>query len=236
MLLNDPKYRPVLDKGHVRLIDHLGDDRSVVNAARVSFEKETEEMTPSDVKLINFLLREGHTSPFRHAYVSLSFRAPLMVARQHYKYIVASSHHEPGDVPAWNEASRRYITEAEEFYIPKPNQWRSAPENKKQGSGEAVDLAVGSMAFQTLMEDVDRQMAHYKWALDSGICAEQARLFLPAYGLYVSYRWSTSLAALLHFLSERLEHDAQLEIQEYAKAVYSLVEPLFPVCFSAFGF
>jgi thymidylate synthase (FAD) len=228
--LNSSK-RLVLDKGYVRLVDYMGTDLSVVNAARASFEKESAHLNKSDAGLIHFLTREGHWSPFRHAFVSFEFKAPLMVARQHWKYVVGSDHTMDG----WNEASRRYVTSGEEFYIPKPDEWRSAPENKKQGSGGPVDLETGSLAFQMLMEDMDRQHAHYRWALEQGICAEQARLFLPAYGLYVSYRWSTSLQGVTHFLSQRLQDDAQVEIQKYAQAVMMLTQPLFPVTFHALG-
>lgn len=221
---------PVLDKGYVRRADFMGSDLSVVNAARASFAKESKELSQADARLINFLWREQHLSCFRHAFISFEFKAPLMVARQHWKYIVGSDHTMDG----WNESSRRYITAEEEFYIPKAEEWRSSPENKKQGSGDPVQLEVGSLAFQMLMEDVDRQLAHYRWAMDNDICAEQARLFLPAYGLYVNYRWSASLQSVLHFLNQRLADDAQKEIQEYAKAVHIISQPLFPITFEAF--
>lgn len=227
----DSNLKLVLDKGYVRLVDSMGSDLSVVNAARASFAKESQVLSQSDAKLIHFLVREGHWSPFRHATVSFEFKAPLMVARQHWKYVVGSDHTMDG----WNEASRRYITSDEEFYLPKPDEWRSAPENKKQGSGGIVDLAIGSLAFQMLMDDVERQLAHYKWALDQDICPEQARLFLPAYGLYVSYRWTTSLQGVTHFLAQRLADDAQLEHRKYAEAVSQLTQPLFPVTFQALG-
>lgn len=225
-----PIVCPVLDKGYVRRVDVMGTDLSVVNAARASFAKESTELDQKDARLISFLWRNGHYSCFRHASMSFEFKAPLMVARQHWKYIVGSDHTMDG----WNEASRRYITANEEFYIPQADEWRSAPENKKQGSGDVVDLGIGSMAFQLLVEDVERQMAHYRWALDNDICAEQARLFLPAYGLYVNYRWTASLQSVLHFLSQRLAEDAQKEIQDYAKAVHMMAQPLFPVTFEAF--
>jgi len=229
--LTNANHRPVLDKGYVRLIDSMGDDLRVVNAARCSFEKQSTDMTVGDGNMIHFLAREGHNSPFRHAMVTYEFKAPLMVARQHWKYIVGSDHTMDG----WNEASRRYITSDEEFYIPKANEWRSAPENKKQGSGVPVPLDIGSIAFQLLMEDIERQHAHYKWALEQNICPEQARLFLPAYGLYVSYWWTASLQSVLHFLNQRMAKDAQEEIQKYAQAVTVLTQPLFPVAFQAFG-
>lgn len=219
---------PCLDKGYVRFVDKLGNDLSVVNAARASFAKESREFSQADAKLLGFLIREGHMSPFRHAMVTLEFKAPLMVARQHWKYVVGSDHTMDG----WNESSRRYVTSDEEFYIPRVNEWRSAPDDKKQGSGEPVPIEIGSLAMQMLMEDVDRQLAHYRWAMDNGICAEQARLFLPAYGLYVNYRWTASLQGIIHFLNQRLEEDAQKEIQDYAKAVFRLVQPKFPVSFN----
>jgi thymidylate synthase (FAD) len=225
-----PTTVPVLDKGYVRRVDVMGTDLSVVNAARASFAKESKELSMADARLINFLWRERHYSCFRHAFITFEFKAPLMVARQHWKYVVGSDHAMDG----WNESSRRYVTSNEEFYIPKAEEWRSAPENKKQGSGDPVALEIGSLAFQILIEDVERQMSHYNWALDAGICAEQARLFLPAYGLYVNYRWSASLQSVLHFLNQRLAEDAQKEIQDFAKAVHILTQPLFPVSFEAF--
>lgn len=219
---------PVLDKGYVKLVDKMGTDLSVVNAARASFAKESKDFSQADAKLLGFLIREGHMSPFRHAMVTLEFKAPLMIARQHWKYIVGSDHTMDG----WNESSRRYVTADEEFYVPKADEWRSSPENKKQGSGEPVPIDIGSLAFQFLMEDIERQLSHYRWAMDNGICAEQARLFLPAYSLYVNYRWTASLQSVIHFLNQRLEEDAQAEIQEYAKAVFRLVQPKFPVSFN----
>jgi thymidylate synthase (FAD) len=222
------KTIPILDKGSVRLVDWMGDDVRVVNAARISFEKWIEEIQPRDANLINFLLTEGHWSPFRHEFVSFVIRAPLMVARQHWKYVVGSDH----SMDAWNEASRRYVTENEEFYLPKPHQWRSAPDNKKQGSGEPVPLDIGSLAFQNLMEYQEKGLALYHWALDNNICAEQARSYLPAYNLYVTYMWSASLQSLIHFLVQRVAHDAQKEIQDYARAIRQLSQPLFPVTFN----
>ena len=229
-LTDQPKTVPVLDKGYVRLDDYMGNDLAVANAARVSFAKKKETMDQADARLIDFLAREGHMSPFRHAMLKFEFKAPLMVARQHWKYVVGSDH----TMDAWNEASRRYITAHEEFYVPKPEEWRSAPENKKQGSGDPVPLDIGSLAMTMLIEDIERQEAHYRWALDSGICAEQARLFLPAYALYVNYIWTAGLQSVMHFLNQRLEHDAQKEIQLYARAVHMLAQPLFPVTFGVF--
>ena len=226
------KYN-VLDKGYVRLVDVLGDDISVVNAARVSYDKESTEMSERDEKLLSFLWREGHTSPFRHAALTFEVYAPLMVARQWWKYAVAGSHID--DQNGWNESSRRYITENEEFYIPQSHEWRSAPENSKQGSGEPVADNVGLGQYVKLMNYVERGVEHYNDALNIGIAPEQARLFLPAYGMYVRWRWTTSLHGVMNFLQQRLEHDAQVEIQEYAKAVEKLSRDKFPITFKAAG-
>ncbi|KAA8750165.1 FAD-dependent thymidylate synthase [Paenibacillus sp. UASWS1643] len=221
----------VLDNGYVRLVDAMGTDLTPVNAARVSYAKESQVLTERDVRLIKFLAREGHTSPFRHAIAQFEVYAPLMVARQWFKYIIGSAHQEgAGDsLDAWNESSRRYITEEPVFYVPTSGQWRGAPENSKQGSGEPVATRIGSEAMKKLDDSVAMGMEFYEWALANGICAEQARLFLPAYGMYVRWYWTASLQSIAHFLAQRLEHDAQAEIQAYAKAVLTLIEARFPV-------
>ncbi|CAM3688301.1 FAD-dependent thymidylate synthase [Marinicrinis lubricantis] len=221
----------VLNEGYVRLVDHMGTDLTVVNAARVSYAKESLELSDRDVRLIQFLAREGHTSPFRHAILQFELYAPLMVCRQWWKYVVGSAHYEgTGDsLEAWNESSRRYITEEPVFYIPQQHEWRSKPENSKQGSGDAVAWELGEKHMRELMEYVELGLTKYEAALADGICAEQARLFLPAYGMYVRWYWTASLQSVAHFLAQRLEHDAQKEIQDYAKAILELVKPIFPV-------
>lgn len=219
------KKSNVLDNGYVRLTNVMGSDLSVVNSARVSYDKESTDLSEKDIRLIKFLAREGHTSPFRHATVQFEIYAPLMVARQHWKYIVGSDH----TMDAWNESSRRYVTEEPAFYIPQADEWRSAPENSKQGSGDPVSADIGARLTGQLMSLIEQGEMAYGWAIKNGVCAEQARLFLPAYGMYVRYYWTASLQSVAHFLNQRLAHDSQVEIQEYAKAVYELVKPKFPV-------
>jgi thymidylate synthase (FAD) len=216
----------VLDKGYVRLVDTLGDDLSVVNAARVSYDKEGEVFGPKDEKLIKFLIRENHTSPFRHAALTFEVYAPLFVARQWWKYAVASTHID--DQNGWNESSRRYITENEEFYVPSASSWRSKPENSKQGSGEPIHFSLGHHYTNKLNEFVKLGTDLYHEAMDDGVAPEIARLFLPAYGMYVRWRWTASLQSVMTFLDQRLEHDAQVEIQEYAKAIKDLTLTQFP--------
>src|SRR5690625_5071354 len=215
----------VLDHGYVRLVEVMGSDLTVVNAARVSYDKESDELDTKDERLIRFLAREGHTSPFRHATAQFEVYAPLLVARQWWKYVVGSDH----VMDAWNESSRRYVTEEPVFYVPKANEWRSAPENSKQGSGEPVKKSLGEATTEALEELIEISLNNYEYALEQGMCAEQARLLLPAYGMYVRWRWTASLQSIAHFLNQRLANDAQKEIQEYAQAVYTLIKPKFPV-------
>ena len=215
-----------LDKGYVRLVDSLGNDLSIVNAARVSYAKESDGFSDKDDRLLKFLVREGHLSPFRHAALTFEIYAPLFVARQWWKYAVASSHLE--DQTGWNESSRRYITEEPEFHIPDGGAWRSKPANSKQGSGEPIDKSKGYQFTSLLVDYILKGEELYKEAMDEEIAPEQARLFLPAYGMFVRWRWTTSLATVAHFLKERLEHDAQYEIQQYAKAVNDLTKTVFP--------
>ncbi|GAV15080.1 FAD-dependent thymidylate synthase [Paenibacillus sp. NAIST15-1] len=220
----------VLDKGYVRLVNTMGSDLTVVNSARVSYAKESMELSERDIRLIQFLAREGHTSPFRHVMLQFEVYAPLMVARQWWKYVIGSSHMEgTGDsLEAWNESSRRYITEDPTFYIPSQGEWRSKPENSKQGSGDIVSWEIGQKHTDELMNYIELGVAKYEAALEDGICAEQARLFLPSYGMYVRWYWTASLQSVAHFLNQRLEHDAQKEIQSYAKAILELSRPIFP--------
>lgn len=215
----------VLDKGYVRLVDVMGSDLSIVNAARVSFNKESKELSKKDVHLIDFLIRENHMSPFRHACATFEFKAPLLVARQHWKYVVGSDH----TMDSWNESSRRYITMEPEFYVPSSEDWRLAPDNKKQGSGGPIGPWTGAVLTDELIRYIEQGEALYNMAMSNEVAPEQARLFLPAYGMYVSYRWTCSLQSIALFLNQRLSDDAQLEIRDYARAVMNLIEPRFPI-------
>jgi len=225
------KAIPVLDKGYVSLVNVMGNDLSIVNAARVSYDKESEEFSDRDEKLLSFLVREGHTSPFRHAAVTFEVYAPLFVARQWWKYAVASTHID--DQNGWNESSRRYITEQEQFYVPMDNEWRSKPENSKQGSGDPLPEPIGKELTDKLAKTISLGVSLYHEAMDAGVAPELARLFLPAYGMYVRWRWTVSLQGVMTFLDQRMEHDAQVEIQQYAFAVKDLTAEHFPNSFKA---
>jgi len=216
----------VLDHGYIKLVNNMGSDLDIVNSARTSFDKEVSSLEDKDISLINFLVKHRHDSTLRHCVMTFEIYAPLMVARQWYKSVVASTHLD--DQMGWNESSRRYITENEVFYIPGTGQWRSAPENRKQGSGDAVSADIGAKYLQRLRASVDRGLMDYKQALEDGIAPEQARLLLPAYAMYVRWRWTASLNAILHFISQRVDEHAQYEIQQYAKAIYGIVHQQYP--------
>lgn len=217
----------VLDHGYIKLVSNMGSDLDVVNAARVSYDKEVSSLDDKDERLINFLVKHKHDSTLRHCVMTFEVYAPLMVARQWYKHAVSSSHLD--DQLGWNESSRRYITEKEQFYIPAVSEWRSAPENSKQGSGEPVSPETGAKCLQRLRASVERGIRDYEEALQDGVAPEQARLLLPAYAMYVRWRWTASLNAVLHFISLRDKDDAQYEIRQYAKAVSTSIHQYYPI-------
>lgn len=226
-------YKSVLDKGYVGLIDFMGDDNSAVRAARASFQRTPDQFAPeANEKLINYLMRKSEMACFRHQVISMEIKMPLLIARQFYKYVVASSYKE--DQLGWNESSRRYITENNEFYVPKATEWRKAPDNKKQGSSEYnLPEGAGFAWTHELEEYIDAGVNKYDSALDAGVAPELARLFLPSYGLYVTCVWTASLNSLFHFLNERLDSHAQYEIRLYAEEIAKIVEKCYPVAYNA---
>jgi thymidylate synthase (FAD) len=224
--MNVGKTLEVLDLGYVRLIDVMGSDLSVVNAARASFAKESDTLTDKDTKLIRYLATNNHTSPFRHAFISFEVKAPLMCARQWWKHVVGSDH----TMDAWNEASRRYVTVLTEFYLPV---FRNATFDKKQGSdGEHPRTSYWTGAMSKYQR-IGLEM--YNEAIADGVAPELARGFLPSDFQYVTWRWAASLQSVAHFLTLRLDTHAQWEIQRYAEAVYEIAAELFPVSIRALG-
>jgi thymidylate synthase (FAD) len=219
----------ILDKGYINLVNVMGSDLDVVNSARVSFDKYVDTLENKDIKLINYLIEHKHDSVLRHCSMSFEVYAPLFVARQWWKHHVSSTHVD--DANGWNESSRRYVTEEPEFYI--PGDWRGAAENKKQGSSDPVDSHISDKHNRLLEYFVETGISAYTAAMQDGIAVEQARLFLPAYAMYVRWRWTASLNALLHFISLRLDNHAQWEIQQYAIAVAEMVKSHFPHTYEA---
>lgn len=228
-------YVSVLDKGYVGLIGVYGDDTGIISppsAARTSFKKRPSEYTEEqNKKLVDYLIRNKEYSCLRHNVMTFEIRLPLMVARQLYKYVVGSNWTE--DTLGWNENSKRYITEGNEFYIPASNQWRSAPDNAKQGSGQIIDAFVGQQITEDLLEWVEEGEKKYQFWLERGVAAEQIRLFNAANGMYVTTQWTGSLNSILHLLDERLEHGAQYETQQYAKAIAQFVQKSFPTVYAS---
>ena len=214
----------------VTYIDHMGSDLSVVNAARVSFGKESlwnwskeldsdtgdgRTLRERDTKLIKYLAEHKHMSPFGHAFASFHIKAPIFVARQLVKHKFLR----------WNEISRRYTTENIEFY--EPDVWRGKADDKKQGSAGAVEsVPVGALKVQGYC------IAAYQDLLSSGICPEQARMVLPQ-STMTEWYWSGSLDAFADMCRLRCKEDTQAETQEVAWAISLKMEDLFPVSWVA---
>jgi thymidylate synthase (FAD) len=209
----------VLDKGFVRYIAHMGSDLMVVNAARVSFAKEVKEITDRDVKLIDYLARHNHWTPFAHPQVSIHIKSPIAIRAQLGK-------HQVGLV--MNEVSRRYVKDAPEVYNPR---WRSAPtDGAKQGSSGFITGA--TYANQFYEESVEDSMEAYQELLSDGVAPEQARFVLPQ-GTYTEWWWTGSLSAFARVCKLRKDPHSQWESQEYAKAIEAIIQPLFPVSWKA---
>ena len=220
------KKLKVLDKGFVRVVDIMGDDLTTVNAAKVSYDRASHELGENEIRLIKFLAKHGHTSPFRHAVISFEVYAPLMVARQWWKYVIGSDH----VIDAWNESSRRYITEEAKFHVPDSDEWRKKPANSKQGSAGNISMSKGALLTAQLIQHIEASEELYERAMkEFEVAPEQARMFLPAYSMYVRWYWTASVQSVAHMLNQRLESDAQYEFQQYAKAVYTLASEHFPV-------
>jgi thymidylate synthase (FAD) len=208
---------PVLDRGFVRLIDHMGTDLTVVNAARVSFGKRKESFDAKDAELVDYLAQHEHTAPFRHAYLTFHVKAPIFVFRQWMKHRIASD---------FNEISGRYVEFREdEFFV--PESFRQQAKVNKQGSEGEIEEANRTAAMDAFLKACHQSVAQYKKLIELGVCREQARCVLPL-GLYSEVYWTASLQAVAHFLHLRLDSHAQWEIRQYAQAVRDLTEPLFP--------
>lgn len=206
---------------NVEYIDHMGNDSSVVRAARVSFAADGGgEWSEGDARLINYLAKHNHWTPFAHTSITLRMKAPVPIRTQCFKHKVGFSE---------NEESRRYISSTPEYYVPV---WRKSVSNKKQGSGE-VFLPVDQILLNSLYRDsISNSIHNYEKALELGVCEEQARLLLPQ-GCVVNWYWTGSLAAFARFAKQRLDSHAQVEIQELAKKVSDIIQPLYPVSWEA---
>ena len=246
----------------VKLIHHVGDDLDVANAARVSFDKESEweynradeypdflhllnngweDITESDFydflvrrlkegdkKLINYLAKHKHHSPFNHSFLSFRVKAPIFCARQLQKH----------KFMPWNEVSRRYVDSEPEFYF--PEYWRKRADNVKQGSSEGIceeaykaedEWDMSAHGYSQYI--IEASLAAYNFLLSKGVCAEQARMVLPQ-NTMTEWRWSGTLGAFLDMLVLRLDPHTQKETRIVAEQIAAVVKELFPVSYAAY--
>ena len=216
----------VLDKGFVEVVDSLGNDLTVVNSARVSFGKRKETFDKSDERLVRYLAKYKHYSPFRHLQVQFHIKAPEFVMRQWYKHVVGietTSNSSTKD-HAWNEISGRYV-QVEDYY--EPSVWRKQSDDNKQASeGVLDDLQQRRMddAYNDLMRKV--RMTYDKM-VKAGMAKEQARIILPL-NQYTEVYWTASFQAIMNFIELRDEPTSQWEIQQYAKVMKELMFDVYP--------
>lgn len=204
-------------EGFVELIDTLGTDLDIANAARVSFKGFSQSLGEKDIKLMKYLWMHQHTSPFRMVTCKFRVKAPIFVLRQWMKHSVGCT---------WNEVSARYVEVEESAF--KPTIWRLQHKTSKQSSFGEVDLDIAEQAHAKLLESYEIAFKNYHWMLEQGICREQARVQLPV-GMYSECIWKADLQAVLHFLALRLDEHAQAEIREFAQAILRLVKLSFPI-------
>ena len=231
----------VLDLGHLEYVNHMGSDLTVVNAARVSFNQESEwdidqeakerltatessfresdlqVLSQKDKKLITYLAKHQHWTPFAHPQITLRIKAPIFVRTQLFK-------HKVGMVE--NEVSRRYIKSNPEFYVPK---WRYGPTgNAKQGSSDFIDSTATDYVERLYIESALNCVNSYNKLLEQGVAPEQARSILPQ-GTYTEWWWTGSLSAYARIYKQRIDSHAQWEVQQYALAINVVMKDLFPI-------
>ena len=219
------------DIGAVEYISHMGSDLSVVNAARVSFGAEKEQVDEKDVKLINYLMAHNHSSPFEHCTITFRFTVPLFIRSQHHRHRTW----------AYNEISRRYTSVDIQFY--EPSEFRSQHKSNRQASTEELvnpiveynrsGLPVSGVASGMVRAHHKESLKLFEQLLKSGVCREQARGVLPQ-NLYTQYYGTVNLHNLLKFVSLRSHAGAQWEIQQVAEACLEIAEDFFPNSVHAF--
>ena len=217
--LKDERYVQVLDKGFVGLVDYMGTDNSVVQAARVSYGTGTKKVQ-EDRGLIRYLMRHEHTTPFEMCEVKFHIRLPIFVMRQLIRHRTAQV----------NEYSGRYSVMTDEFYVPKKFEKQS--KTNMQGRDESLDDQQGKLTW--MMDDVhNNAYGMYEELLELDVARETARAVLPVSNYTEAY-WKCNIKNFLHMAWLRMDSHAQWEIQEFARAMYGLVKPLYPVICEAF--
>lgn len=225
----------VLDKGFVQLVDCMGNDLTVVNAARVSFNKMSDWdsdpnwtgfnkqiLSDRDQKLINYLAKHKHWTPFAHPQITLRIKAPIFIRTQLFKHKVGFTE---------NEVSRRYVSDPPSVYMPR---WRGKPTNgAKQGSEDFMPIDDEYNTVNRHYEfTVKEALQTYEELLKRGVAPEQARSVLPQ-GTYTEWWWTGSLSAYARVVAQRSDPHAQWECQQYAKAISTIIQPLFPFSWKA---
>jgi thymidylate synthase (FAD) len=226
---------PVLDHGFVRVIDYMGDDAAIVQAARVSYGKGTKQLR-GDTGLINYLLRHRHTTPFEMCEIKYHIKLPIFVARQWIRHRTANV----------NEYSARYSILDKEFYIPAPEHLAAQSAVNRQGRGETLEGEAAQRVLDLLRADAAQTYAHYEEMLNerpdgtvidegrAGLARELARMDLPL-NIYTQWYWKCDLHNLLHFLSLRADAHAQYEIRAYAEVMLDTVRRWVPATYAAFA-
>lgn len=214
---------PVLDKGFVRLVDYLGSDARIVQSARVSYGEGTKTFR-EDKGLIDYLLRNQHTSPFEQVSLTFHCKMPIFVARQWVRHRTAKL----------NEISGRYSVMKDEFYVPSDEAIAFQSTDNKQGrSNEEVPAEVKAKVRELLEKGQRQSFVEYEALLEEGVARELARINLPL-SLYTEWYWTMDLHNLFHFLALRLDAHAQLEIRKYAEAILEITRAVAPVAVESF--
>jgi thymidylate synthase (FAD) len=217
------KKFPVLDDGFVCLVDAMGDDSAIVQAARVSYGEGTKRVS-DDRTLIRYLMRHWHTTPFEMAEIKLLVRVPMDCWRQWIRHRMANV----------NEYSTRYSVAIDAMQTTAPDQWRTQATTNRQGSDGVLPLDQGTKLTQAEQTLQTQMRGVYEERLAAGVAREQARKDLPL-STYTEAYWKVDLHNLLHFLRLRMDAHAQLEIREYARTIgEQIVKPLFPIAWEAF--
>jgi thymidylate synthase (FAD) len=216
--------------GSISLVDWMGGELEVVNDARVSYDNLKDALDARDYKLIKFLLNNNHTSPLRGTAFKFQALVPLYVCRQWYKHHVSSNFVDDQD--GWNEKSYRYVkAEGDHCYV--PTEFRKQSEDNRQASVVADDREFQEVADIIYRQAIESALDSYDKLIQVGVCREQARGILPQ-SVYTRFRWTCSLHGVVHFINLRDSSHAQWEIQQYAKAVKALIDPIAPTIISEF--
>lgn len=228
------KPLPVLDHGFVRVIDYMGTDSAIVQAARVSYGAGTKKVN-EDAGLINYLLRHRHTTPFEMCEIKFHIKLPIFIARQWIRHRTANV----------NEYSGRYSIMDKEFYMPEASQLAAQSTSNRQGRGNVLEGAQAARVLEILKADSVNAYAHYEEMMNcdeagnvfdeskTGLARELARMNLPV-NFYTQWYWKVDLHNLLHFLSLRADSHAQYEIRVYAEAMLEVLKAWLPITYSAF--